>query len=103
MAEDPGTAAVRNAIGDFERRLAATLQAGGEGHLDTYLTWCCIRPFRHLVQFSWKYDALSVCHYSQNTEHTMHVGWIEKHFFWKVQGVNVAKVALWYQNTVYEI
>ena len=25
-----------------------------------------------------------------------------KRLFWKVQGVNVSKVALWYQNTVYE-
>ena len=31
------------------------------------------------------------------------LGWIEKHLFWKVQGVNVSKVVLWYQNTVYEI
>ena len=29
-------------------------------------------------------------------------GWSEKHFFKKVQGVNVSKVALWYQNTVYK-
>ena len=31
------------------------------------------------------------------------IGWSEKHLFWKVQSVNVSKVALWYRYTVYEI
>ena len=31
------------------------------------------------------------------------IGWSEKHLFWKVQSVNVSKVALWNRNTVYEI
>ena len=31
------------------------------------------------------------------------IGWIEKHFFWKVLDVNVSKVALCYQNTICKI
>ena len=31
------------------------------------------------------------------------LGWSEKHLFWEVQSVNVSKIALWYQDTVYEI